>query len=193
LAKQKIPIKSATILKDKTIVLFLALLLYFVGICHAEKTNTIKYLANEPLTLLDLGLYRLNRLVNEDPYGRANVTFDWENNKILIHITILEHFVNSSVLNMRNEKEAYAFAIRMINSLRTKLGVNTQTGEINSGNNTRLENCFRPVHGGKKKNEPESLKEDLFEMVEISVTFQGRNVTMKGKAPLKGTGINIEE
>jgi hypothetical protein len=30
-------------------------------------------------------------------------------------------------------------------------------------------------------------------MVEISVTFQGRNVTMKGKAPLKGTGINIEE
>jgi hypothetical protein len=193
LAKQKIPIKNATILKDKIIVLFLALLLSFVGICHAENTNTIKYLANEPLTLLDLGLYRLNRLVNEDPYGNANVTFDWENNKIIIQITILEHFVNSSVINIRSKKESYAFAIRMINSLRTKLGVNTQTGEINSGNNTRLENCFRPVHGGKKKNEPDSLKEDLFEMVEISVTFQGRNVTMKGKAPLKGTGINFEE
>ena len=192
MTKQKIPIKSATILKNKNIVLFLALLLSFVGICHAEKTNTIKYLVNEPLTLLDLGLYRLNRLVNEDPYGRANVTFDWENNKITIHITILEHFVNKSIKNMQNEKEAYAFAIRMINSLRTKLGVNSQTGEINSGNNTRLENCFRPIHGGKKKNEPESLKEDLFEMVEISVIFQGKNVTMKGKAPLKGTGINFE-
>ena len=192
MAKQKIPIKSATILKNKTIVLFIAVLLSFIGICHAEKTNTIKYLANEPLTLLDLGLYRLNRLVNEDPYGSANVTFNWGNNKILIHITILESFVHTGV-NMNNEKEAYAFAIRMINSLRTKLGVNAQTGEINLANNTRLENCFRPVHGGKKKNEPESFKEDLFEIVEISVTFQGQNVTMKGKAPLKGTGINFEE
>ena len=191
MAGQKKPIKSATILKNKNIILFLTILVSFAGISHAEQTNTIKYLVNEPLTLLDLGLYRLNRLVNEDPYGSANVTFDWENNKITINITILEHFVNTRV-NMKNEKEAYAFAIRMINSLRTKLGVNSQTGEINSGN-TLLENCFRPVHGGKKKNEPESLKEDLFDMVEISVIFRGGNVRMKGKAPLKGTGITFEE
>ena len=65
-------------------------------------------------------------------------------------------------------------------------------GEINSGN-TLLGNCFRPVHGGKKKNEPESLKEDLFDMVEISVIFRGGNVRMKGKVPLKGTGITFEE
>jgi hypothetical protein len=102
------------------IILFLTILLSFAGISHAEQTNTIKYLVNEPLTLLDLGLYRLNRLVNEDPYGRANVTFDWENNKITINITILEHFVNTRI-NMKNEKEAYAFASRMINSLRDKL------------------------------------------------------------------------
>lgn len=191
LAGQKNPIKSATILKNKKIILFLAILLSFAGISHAEQTNTIKYLVNEPLTLLDLGLYRLNRMVNEDPYGRANVTFDWENNKIFIHITILEHYVNTRV-NMRNEKQAYAFAIRMINSLRTKLGVNSQTGKINSGN-TLLENCFRPVHGGKKKNEPESLKEDLFNMIEILVIFRGENVTVKGKTALKGTGINFEE
>jgi len=63
---------------------------------------------------------------------------------------------------------------------------------MNSGN-TLLENCFRPVHGGKKKNEPERLKEDLFDMVVILVTFRGGNVTMKGKAPLKGTEINFEE
>jgi hypothetical protein len=69
---------------------------------------------------------------------------------------------------------------------------NYQTGEINSGY-TSLENCFRPVHGGKKKNEPESLKEDLFDMVEILVTFEGENFTMKGKTALKGTGINFEE
>jgi hypothetical protein len=191
LAEQKKTIKSATRLKNKNIILFLAILLSFAVISHAEQTKTIKYLVNEPLTLLDLGLYRLNRLVNEDPYGRTNVTFDWENNKIIIHITILESFVNIRK-NMKHKKEAYAFASRMINSLRTKLGVNSETGEINSGN-TRLENCFRPVHGGKNKNEPESLKEDLFDMVEISVTFQGGNVTIQGKAPLKGTGINFED
>ncbi|MDX2499416.1 MAG: hypothetical protein QNL14_02795 [Deltaproteobacteria bacterium] len=81
---------------------------------------------------------------------------------------------------------------RSSSNLRTKLGVNDQTGEIDSGN-TALEKCFRPVHGGKKKNEPESLKEDLFSMVEISVSFSGRNVTMKGKTALKGTGINFGE
>ncbi len=77
MAGQKKPIKSATILKNKNIILFLTILVSFAGISHAEQTNTIKYLVNEPLTLLDLGLYRLNRLVNEDPYGKENVNFDW--------------------------------------------------------------------------------------------------------------------
>jgi hypothetical protein len=189
LAEQKKPIKSATILRNKNFIVFLAILLSVAGISHAEQTNTIKYLVNEPLTLLDLGLYRLNRLVNEDPYGRANVTFDLETNKIIIHITIVEHFVITR-LNMRHEKEAHAFVSKMVSRLRTKLGVNDQTGEISS-ENTALEKCFRPVHGGKKENEPKSLKEDLFSMVEISVSFSGRNVVMKGKTPLKGTGINF--
>jgi hypothetical protein len=30
-------------------------------------------------------------------------------------------------------------------------------------------------------------------MVEISVTFSGEYVTLKGKAALKGIGINLEE
>jgi len=191
LAGQKNPIKSATILKNIKIILLLAILLSFAGISHAEQTNTIKYLANEPLTLLDLGIYRLNRLVKEDPYGRVIVNYDWGKNKIIIHITIVEHFVNTR-RRLNNEKEVYVFVSRMVNSLRTKLGVNYQTGEINSGY-TSLENCFRPVHGGKKKNEPESLKEDLFDMVEILVTFEGENFTMKGKTALKGIGINFEE
>ena len=190
LLRQKKPIKSATILYNKNIILFLAILLSFAGIAHAEQTNTIRYLVSEPLTLLDLGIYRLNRLVNEDPYGSANVTYDWENNKIIIHITILEHFVHTR-RDVNSKKEAYVLVSRMVNSLRTKLGVNYQTGEIDSGY-TSLEKCFRPVHGGKKKNEPESLKEDLFDMIEISVYFQGSNVTVKGKTPLKGTGINFE-
>ena len=54
MAGQKYPIKGATIRKSKKIILFLAILLSFAGIAHAEQTKTIKYLANEPLTLLDL-------------------------------------------------------------------------------------------------------------------------------------------
>jgi hypothetical protein len=132
LAGQKYPIKGATIRKNKNIILFLTILLSFAGIAHAEQTKTIKYLANEPLTLLDLGIYRLNRLVNEDPYGSAKVTYDWESNKINIHITIFEHFINAG-RSVRNKKEAYVYANRLINSLRTKLGINYQTGKINSG------------------------------------------------------------
>jgi hypothetical protein len=185
------PLNWAIIWKNKKIIFFLTILLSFAGIAHAEQTKTIKYLANEPLTLLDLGIYRLNRLVNEEPYGSAKVAYDWENNKINIHITILEHIANVRG-NVKNTNEAYVFTNHLINLLRTKLGVNYQTGEIKSGY-TLLENCFRPVHGGKKRNEPESLKEDLFDMVNISVTFSGKNVTLRGKTALKGIGINLAE
>ena len=56
LAGQKYQIKGAIIRKNKKIILFLTILLSIAGIAHAEQTKTIKYLANEPLTLLDLGI-----------------------------------------------------------------------------------------------------------------------------------------
>lgn len=191
MAAQKKPTKGATIRKNEIIKFILIILISCTGIADAEQTKTIKYLANEPLTLLDLGIYRLNRFVNEDPYGSANVSFDWESNKITIHINIIESFV-SVRRSVKTNSQAHELVSQLVNSLRAKLGVNYQTGEIDS-EYTTLEKCFRPVHGGKKKNEPKSLKEDLFEMVDISVSFSGGKVSLKGNAPLKGTEINFIE
>ena len=126
MAAQKKPTKGVTIRKNAIIKLFLIILISCTGIADAEQTKTIKYLANEPLTLLDLGIYRLNRFVNEDPYGSANVSYDWESNKITIHINIIEDFV-SVRRSVKTSHQAHELVSQLVNSLRIKLGVNYQT------------------------------------------------------------------
>lgn len=143
--------------------------------------------------LLDLGIYRLDKLVNEDPFGSATVTYDWESNKINIRVMILEWVVKGGrVGNTKNKEEAYDLVSQIVNSIRTKLGVNYRTGKIISGD-TALEACFRPVAERNRENEPKNLKEELFKMTEISVNFSGQYIKVDGKAALRGTEIYFDE
>ncbi len=54
MAAQKKPTNGVTIRKNAIIKLFLIILISCTGIADAEQTKTIKYLANEPLTLLEM-------------------------------------------------------------------------------------------------------------------------------------------
>jgi hypothetical protein len=178
--------------KSKSVILTIIISLSLVGIVQAEQTETIRYLMTEPLTLFDLGVYKLDKLVNEDPSVNATVTFDWKSNKINIHVMILEWIAKKGAINNSdNKKEAYELVRLIVNTIRTKLGVNYQTGNFFSGN-TAFEDCFRPANGRTIKNEPKNLKEDLFNMTDISVHFSGENFNLKGKAELKGTEIYFD-
>jgi hypothetical protein len=179
--------------KTKSIILTIIVSITLIGIVQAEQIKTIKYLMTEPLTLFDLGIYKLDKLINEDPSLTATVTFDGKSNKINLHVIILEWLAKKGGGSAsQNKKEAYELVGTVINTIRTKLGVNYQTGKISPGN-TALEDCFRPGNGRTIKNEPENLQEDLFNMIEISFRFSGENFNLDGKAALNGTEILFGE
>ena len=174
--------------KIKNALLTVIILLSLAGIVHAEQTSTIKYLMTEPLTLFDLGIYKLDKFINEDPAVNATVKFDPESNKINIRVVIYEWIVQKGTRNSQTKTEAFELLNSMVNAIRAKLGVDSQTGKIFSGN-TALEDCFRPANGRVIKNEPDSLKDDLFNMIEISVFLSGGNFNLNGKATLNGNEI----
>ncbi len=172
----------------KNAMLTVAILLSIFGTVHAEQATTIKYLMTEPLTLFDLGIYKLDKFINEDPVLNATVKFDPKSNKINIHVVIYEMFAQRGLRKSQSKKEAFELLDSMVRTIRTKLGVNHLTGKVTS-DNTALEECFRPANGRVIENEPDSLKEDLFNMIEISVRLSGGDFNLNGKAALKGTEI----
>jgi hypothetical protein len=141
---------------------------------------------------MDLGVYRLNQLINEDPFGNATVKYDSERNRIYIRVAISEWDVSGgSNTNIKNKLEAYGMVRLAVNSIRDKLGVDSKTGEIVLGE-TPLEACFKPVAERDKKLKPKNLKADLFNMVDISVHFAEKNLKIVGSAQLKGTEISFD-
>ena len=177
----------------KKIILIVAIMVSLVGIARAEKTEVIRYLMTEPLTLFDLGMYKLSELLNEDPSVNVTVTFDWKANKLNLNVVILEFVAQKgAVNNSQNKTEAYELIRLIVNTIRTKLGVNHRTGKIDSGH-TALEACFRPASGRTIKNEPKNLKAELFEMTNITVDFAGENFRLKGRASLQGTDISFDD
>ena len=66
MAAREIIVRSAHDQKVRNVLLTLIILLSLSGVVHAEQTPTIKYLMSEPLTLFDLGIYKLDKLINED-------------------------------------------------------------------------------------------------------------------------------
>ena len=177
----------------KNIILILVISFSLVGIARAEQTEAARYLMTEPLTLFDLGMYKLNELLNEDPSVNATVTFDWKTNNINLNVMILEFIAQKGAIsNSQNKAQAYGLIRLIVNSIRTKLGVDYRTGKIISGD-TALEACFRPASGRTIKNEPENLKAVLFDMTNITVHFAGENFNLKGRASLKGTNVIFDE
>ena len=178
--------------RNKLILVWILLIsLYSVGTINAEQNQTTRFLTTEPLTLMDLGIYRLNRLINEDPFGNPTAKYDRERGRIHIRVAISEWDVDDGAGNdITNKHQAYELVRRVVNSIRDKLGINPKTGEMVSGE-TPLEACFKPVTERDKRTKPENLKTDLFNMIDISVHFSAKNIKIVGSAQLKGTEISF--
>ena len=163
-----------------------------VGLINAEQNQTSRFLRTEPLTLMDLGIYRLNELMNEDPFGTATVKYDWERDKIHIRVAISEWDADGGPgSGITNKQQAYGLVRQIVNTIREKLGINPKTGEIVSGE-TPFEACFKPVAERDKKTKPENLEIDLFNMTDISIHFSHKNIKIVGSAQLKGTEISFD-
>ncbi len=166
--------------------------LYSAGIISAEQNQTSRFLTTEPLTLMDLGIYRLNQLMNEDPFGTATVKYDRKRDKIHIRVAISERDVDDTPgAGITDKRQAYGLVRQVVNSIRDKLGINPKTGEIVSGE-TSFEACFKPVAERDKKTKPKNLKKELFNLTDISVHFSHKNIKIVSSAQLKGTEISFD-
>jgi len=75
----------------KIIIAVFLLLLASFQISHAEPTKAVTYLINEPVSMLDWGLYKLKEELDVHAWDRINnstpsahATYDWNSNRIRI-------------------------------------------------------------------------------------------------------------
>ena len=177
-------------------------LVLLVALAHsqivlAEPTPTIKYLMNETVTMLDWGLYKLNKDMSKEPLlegmkpqSHISVNYNWEHDKIRIVGTPPFH-------RFQSEKAAQDWCKEFVNNIRTFFGVDPSTGEVRATSPTYIYTYF--VHQGfKKKNQPKNLGEDLDRLVEIVATALvsveiEKTMVIRCTAPLLGSEIFLSE
>ena len=165
-------------------------------ITNAEPSETIKYLMNEPATLFDLGLYRINQELSERPIPftidkappatRIYAEYNWDLNRIEINIRYL--YGTKKIPN--NIKE---LALFHIDNLKVYLGIDTRTGRP-FGKQSRLKEYF--IHlNFENKNRPKYLGEKLDQITTfiIEVISPEPKRELIGRSPLLDKNIYWSE
>ncbi|MEE9117701.1 MAG: hypothetical protein V3U02_03765 [Calditrichia bacterium] len=163
--------------KKKCIPTAVFFLFMAIGICMAEPTPTVSYLMNEPASMLDLGLMRLERLMNEMNLDLSvdnnipsdmSASYDLDSNKIVIIITY-----NTYIKHDKNPpKDIKKSVTSMVNNFKL---IFASIGP------------FFKHTGYTIKNEPENLLEEIDKITEIKVVFWGTSIQCI--SPLKGNEI----
>jgi hypothetical protein len=82
-------------MKKTTTILSAMILLLSVGVCTGEPDAVMKYLMNEPVSMLDWGLFRLDKgLIDpilSDKGVMASSGYNYSQNKIIINISIIDY------------------------------------------------------------------------------------------------------
>jgi len=174
-------------LKEKRCALIIVIiLLIFASPCKAEPDSTIRYLMNEPVSLLDIGIDRFNLYLGyslgtgegqPDSFRRSpvSVSYRWEANKLRLN-RILFFNKKIDVDTLKNECKEEIELIRCM---------------VNYG---LLESCFTHL-GLATKNEPDNLVRNLEKIIEIRIKVINSD-TKKGIeciAPLLGKDIYFME
>lgn len=93
---------------------------------QAEPDETIIRLMNDAPTILDFGIFRLERFLNgagESSYSR--VTYDWDSNRIVVS----NRFFDGHTIR---EAEAMQKCKVWINAMRELAGIDLETGQLQS-------------------------------------------------------------
>lgn len=156
------------------------------GGARSEPDPIAKYLIDEPVSLLDFGIFRLNEAMRQTMASEyraiGSAIYDWSDNKIL-----LRGFSTAGAI--KNNEDAKMQCKKMIDSVRYLLGVSADTGESVFGKNSMIHQYFQH-RGYKTTSEPEDLADHLVKMVEIQVGVamtDGTKIECRG--PLMSTII----
>ena len=169
------------------VILLSSIFLCVAGITYAESSKTFQHLMNEPATLFDLGIVRLENLLRKNQRGILDVSYDGERHKILISVVRINR--RSQGEKNRSKEDLRMLIQQDILKIRQDLNINPTTGQIDSGL-TALEKCFSHADA-PQTDDPTGLREELFNMSEISakVIVRRDEAAVEARTPLKGNTI----
>jgi len=174
------------------------LLFSIVATCPAEVTPTITYLMNEPVTMLDWGMYKLALYLNQelkDRYlnkiskfaPRITVYYNADSEKILVSASMLYK-------KFPTKEEARTYCEGIIKYVRGLLVFKQAKGTSPVppiAPRTTLGSYFGQ-YGEHHKNMPKNLEEELSKSTElVAVTMDKFDQPVICKAPLLGSEIEF--
>lgn len=158
-----------------------ALLAFFIfsGICKAEPDSTIKYLMNEPVSMLDWGLFQLEKRLEAGLSDVCSVDYEPVSNRIRIERIIGFDKKLPDIEWAKSECKSAVIGIRVIAD---------QTVAFKS-------DFYHRLGSSRFKREPENLAEMLMKVTEIRIVvfYRGTTKPIRCMGPLLGEDIYFKE
>jgi hypothetical protein len=172
-------------------IIFVLSVFCIIDTSMAEPAAKIKYLMNEPVTLFDWGIYRLDKYFEDVHIEGAQSTilwtsYDWDKNILTLNFTV--------ETNTKSRDEAKKIGKSLIDMVRVSLGVDPDNGKPYAGN-SRLYTQHFSHSSAQDDSKPKGLESELdnITVIEVLVVAGDYQRGLKCKAPLLGTKIMFEE
>jgi hypothetical protein len=184
--------------RKKCISIIIFFLFIAAGISKAEPTPTVLYLMKTPVSMLDYGIYRLDRflrdeskkLINAKDEPEIGVTYNYDSNRIEIKFL---YVIKAELSKGYNIKEEITWLIRKIKE--SYFGYDHKTGKpykISKPGGSVMRRFFSH-QGYEFKSKPKNLVQELEKITEIYVHVNYQDQLTKGKSPLIGNKIYWEK
>ena len=174
----------------------------FSGICNAEPDSTFKYLMNEPLTLLDWGIYQMQKSLENEIGDKLNwdgneyelrqeVHYNWKGNEIIVFGVLGDE------KEFDSKSTAKVVCERMIDKYRSHFSVDPATGKLADWPPYNyLDGFFTHTSPIQRGSQPKNLNDKLYHAteIEVAVRFKGSgNAYVECKGPLLSKDIYFKE
>jgi hypothetical protein len=170
------------IMKKKLSCLIIVLVTFFFlsETCKAELDSTIRYLMNEPVSMLELGLFRLEIKLKQIHSPLYSVIYFPDSNRIYIEFYIgLNIGFDKEIQDIQTAKDRCKRTLKSIRKV---------------ANSLTFYKSFTHLIFSKTKHEPEKLAENLMSITDIKIfATYGKEKMLSCRASLLGKDIYFFE
>lgn len=161
----------------------LIILMFVGGSAHAGPDATTNWLMDEPASMLDLGLLRLNMQLQQAKLGSAS--FNWDTNRVQIYTFQYFNEVQS------DETDPEALCRKWVMDVRAEGFISEETGKALYDYSSYSAHF---THAGfKRKSTPDKLEQSVDSLTELSCLIMVGTERTRVTAPLLGTAIFVEK
>jgi hypothetical protein len=189
--------------KQQCILIIVFILFIVVGISKAEPTPTISYLMKTPVSMLDFGIFKLEkeldewadrifgdaRIVNNRPLTKVEYLYSSNRIKIKLSYTFTGEKAEKDIQKVDVKSEI----IRVLKRLKfLKFGLSLKTQKPVKDYCSTIDRFFSH-QGYVLKNEPKNLGKELDQITKIYVELWNGKDWVKCKSPLIGNKVYWEK